>query len=118
MTALRCDCGYEFPQAPTAAERRRKVRTQVHDGGALESVLSELDGAAEPVERRPKRKARSSKAHRLGRPGTWRTWRIRPVREALAYAIRRAADEGRWDVVMELAGVRVLDHRVWDAHTS
>jgi hypothetical protein len=26
-----------------------------------------------------------------------------PVREALAYAVRRAADAGRWDVVRELA---------------
>lgn len=28
-----------------------------------------------------------------------------PVREALGYAIKRAADEGRWDIVLKLAGV-------------
>lgn len=27
-----------------------------------------------------------------------------PVREAIAYAIRKAADEGRWDVVAMLTG--------------
>jgi hypothetical protein len=52
MTALWCDCGYEFPQAVTGSERRRKVQTIVHDQGELDSVLPDLEKDAKPIAKR------------------------------------------------------------------
>lgn len=95
MTALRCDCGYEFPSAPTAAERRRKIPLKVRDKSELARVLSEVgaEGEAIPdVGRKKKRKAHlevaatarpsvsSATASKATRPGMRRwTWGVAVV---------------------------------------